>query len=182
MVSFVSCCPRPPVLPDHPSTRPPSVGPPPLDSPRTPFGRHGFTRTARELQTCTFQGHRRFKHHQNSTRRLPERDKKERKWWREGKKARNFDASTASSPSFGPHPSGPKFRTHLQSLPSAHFFQVSETAITTFGALTLRAPAASSQPRPPRPPNHPFKIIKSDFQENIFSDSKLKFKKCNLNF
>ena len=60
-------------------------------SPGGPEGRRGFTRHT-ESPNVLISGPRCFKHHQNSTRRPPEREK-ERKWGREGKKARNFGRS-----------------------------------------------------------------------------------------
>ena len=57
------------------------------------FGAAGFHTTARELQTCTLEGPGLQKHHQNSTRRHPERHKKSEMVAGEGKKARNFGRS-----------------------------------------------------------------------------------------
>ena len=89
--------------------------------PRRPTrpGRRGSHTTARELQTCTFEGPGLQKHHQNSTRRPPrERRKNEISGGRE-KKARNFGPSHPSAPTLrapfgppfflgsGPHPFGP---------------------------------------------------------------------------
>ena len=54
----------------------------------------GLHTTARELQTCTFEGPGLQKHHQNSTRRHPEREEKNEFWRREReKKERNFGRS-----------------------------------------------------------------------------------------
>ena len=61
------------------------------DSPRTP--------------NVHIEGSRRFKHHQNSTRRPPEREReKERKWGREREKKREI---LGNPPPSGPHPSSP---------------------------------------------------------------------------
>ena len=66
------------------------------------LGPPGFHTTARDLQTCTFEGPGASKHHQNSTKGPPERDTKRAKRWRaREKKARNF-----GHPPSGPHPSG----------------------------------------------------------------------------
>ena len=77
------------------------------DNPRTP--------------NVHMRGSRRFKHHQNSTRKPSERQK-ERKWEREGKKSAKFcsptlrgptlrgaalRSPTIGAPPFGAHPSGP---------------------------------------------------------------------------
>ena len=56
----------------------------------------------RMAQTSTFKGVPLHKNHQNSTRRHPEREKKERIYGRR-EKERNF----GPPPPFGPHPSGP---------------------------------------------------------------------------
>ena len=67
----------------------------------------GLHTTARELQTCTFQG-RRFKHHPNSTK-GPQREEKRKKTVAgEDKKSAKFWAptlrgTTLSGPPFGPH-------------------------------------------------------------------------------
>ena len=58
----------------------------------------GFHTTARELQTCTFQGPCASKTPPKFHVRTPKREKKERKLWRGGKKSAKFWAS---------HPSGP---------------------------------------------------------------------------
>ena len=69
--------------------------------------------TTRELQTCTFQGPQRIKHHQNSTKGPPPREKKERKMWREREKKREisgpqpFGPPTLRAPPFGAPPFGP---------------------------------------------------------------------------
>ena len=67
--------------------------------------------TARELQTCTFQGPGASKHHPNSTRRPSKKGKKERKLWRErDKKKAKFwflPPCGAHFSGFGPHPSAP---------------------------------------------------------------------------
>ena len=85
--------------------RPPSPGPPKIscilgaagvshDSPRTP-----------NVHIC---GSWRFKHHQNSTRRLPERGKNERKLWQEMEKSAKFLGPTLWARPFGsPPPSVP---------------------------------------------------------------------------
>ena len=56
-----------------------------------------FHTTAKRTPNVHIRGSRLFKHHQNSTRRHPERDKKSENGVGEEKKTRNF----------GPHPSGP---------------------------------------------------------------------------
>ena len=89
--------------PDPPCAGPPDTPPPDL------LPKPGFHTTARELQTCTFEGPGLQKHHQNSTRRPPERDK-ERKWERERDKKAKFRAPTLRALTFsrsGPHPSTP---------------------------------------------------------------------------
>ena len=57
-------------------------------------------------------GSRRFKHHQNSTRRHPERDRKSENGSGRGKKERNFGLPTLRAPPFlptlAPHPSAPQ--------------------------------------------------------------------------
>ena len=64
---------------------------------------------SRELQTRTFEGPGLPKHHQNSTRRHPERGRKERILRRDrGKKSAKFSAPPPfGPPPFGPHPSNP---------------------------------------------------------------------------
>ena len=77
--------------------------------PRRPHqtGRRGSHTTARELQTCTFQGTCASKHHQNSTRRPPERHRNSETEAGKGRKSAKFWASHPS----GPHPFGaPPFR------------------------------------------------------------------------
>ena len=71
-------------------------------------GRRGSHTTARELQTCTFQGPGASKHHQNSTRRPPERHRNSETVAGKGRKSAKFWAPHPSGhhPS-GPHPSGP---------------------------------------------------------------------------
>ena len=72
--------------------------------------------TPRELQTRTFDGPDASKHHQKTTRRHPERHKKEQKWERRGKNSAKFGAPTLRGPTlqepdffwvwappFGPH-------------------------------------------------------------------------------
>ena len=68
----------------------------------------GFHKTARELQTCTFQAPA-LQTPPNSTRRHPERDKKERKWGERGQKKREIlDLPTLRPPTLrAPNPSGP---------------------------------------------------------------------------
>ena len=51
---------------------------------RDVVGPPGLHTTTRELQTCTFDFPSASKHHQNSTRRHPERQKKERHGWSPG--------------------------------------------------------------------------------------------------
>ena len=67
------------------------------------LGPPGYHTTTRELQTCTFEDPGASKHNQNSTRRPPERQKKERKLWRERDKesANFFGAPTLCAPPFG---------------------------------------------------------------------------------
>ena len=75
-------------------------------SPKPP----GLHTTARELQTCTFQGPSLQKHHENSTRRPPKRGKKERQLWQERKTKREILAPHPAGPHPSrPHPSGPHF-------------------------------------------------------------------------
>ena len=64
----------------------------------TALGPPGLHATTRELQTCTFESPGLRKHHQNSTRRHPERDKKNENRAGEAKKRAKF---------WAPHPSGP---------------------------------------------------------------------------
>ena len=73
--------------------RPAALGPP------------GFQTTARELQTCTFQG-RAIQTPPKFNERTPKRGRKERKLWQERKKGQNFGPPTHPS---GPHPSGLHF-------------------------------------------------------------------------
>ena len=115
------------------------------------WGRRGFT-TARELQTCTFQG----SILQNTTkipRENPQRDTETAKWWREREeKARNFGPPTLRGPTLGPHPFGaPPFRgptlwgTTLRGAhPSGpHFFY--------FWAPPIGAPPLGAPPSGPHP-------------------------------
>ena len=74
----------------------------------------GSHTTARELQTCTFQGTCASKHHQNSTRRPSERHKNSETVAGKGRKSAKFWAPHPSGPQthrgstlLGPHPSGP---------------------------------------------------------------------------
>ena len=86
-------------------------------------GCRGSHTTARELQTCTFQGPCASKTPPKFHERTPKREKKERKLWRrEGKKREilglpPFGALLFGAPPFGvwaPHPSGPpSFGSHL---------------------------------------------------------------------
>ena len=108
--------------------------PPHLSSPHT---------TARELQTCTFQGpcaSTTPKFHE----RTPKREKKERKLWRGGKKkARNFGPRTLRGPTlrgppFGAPPFGaPPFGAHLSGF-----------GPPTLGPPTLRGPIPEAGPHP----------------------------------
>ena len=76
------------------------------------LGPSGLHTTARELQTCTFQGPGASNTTKNSTRRHPERDTKKENCGGEGKKSAKFWASHLSPPTLralsGPHPSGPQ--------------------------------------------------------------------------
>ena len=112
-------------------------------------GRRGSHTTARELQTCTFEGSGASKHQQNSTRRPPEREKKNENEGGRGKKKREIWAPHPSgapplgAPPFGappflglgPHPSGP----HPSGAPP-------------FGGPTLRGPTFSWFGPPPFEP------------------------------
>ena len=71
--------------------------------------RLGSRAVVRELQTCTFDGPGApNKHHQNSTRRPPERHKKSETVAGKGRKRAKFWAPHPSGPHpSGPHPSGP---------------------------------------------------------------------------
>ena len=85
--------------------------------------------TARELQTCTFEGPGLQKHHQNSTRRHPETNKKSENGSGRGKKREILGPPPFGAPpfgaalrgpslrgflfsGFGPHPLGPHHDTH----------------------------------------------------------------------
>ena len=109
------------LAPDHPTTacaRPPNAGPtkislfPSFSLPHFAFSVSlgvfsppGFHTTARELQTCMhISGPGASKHHQNSTRRHPERHKSENGGGR-GKKKREI----LGLPPFQASPSGPHF-------------------------------------------------------------------------
>ena len=59
--------------------------------------------TARELQTCTFQGPCASKTPPEFNEKTPKREKTERKLWREGKKVK-FWAQPFGAPPSGPHP------------------------------------------------------------------------------
>ena len=61
------------------------------------LGPPGLHTTTREFQTCTLDGADAFKHHQNSTRRPPERDKK----------SENGGIRKQHAKFWAPHPSGP---------------------------------------------------------------------------
>ena len=92
----------------------------------------GFHTTARELQTCTFEGPG-----ASNTTTIPREDprerKKERKWGRErGKKVQNL-----GPPTFGPHPSG-----------SQPFVWAS--TFSGFGPPSLWAPTPLFPPTPER--------------------------------
>ena len=65
-------------------------------------GRRGSHTTAQELQTCTFEGSGASEHHQNSTRRPPERHNENETEAGKGRKSAKFWAPHPS----GPHPSG----------------------------------------------------------------------------
>ena len=75
----------------------PSDCPPRTALPRTALPRTtvtGVSHDSQELQTCTFEGPGVSKHHRDSTRRAPERRKKEWHLWRGSeRKARNFGPS-----------------------------------------------------------------------------------------
>ena len=86
--------------------------------PRRLWDRRGFTRQPENSKFAHFRGPDLRKHNQNSTRRHPERDIKEREWWRDGgKNSAEFWALHPSVPPplrargrphpSGPHPSGP---------------------------------------------------------------------------
>ena len=66
-------------------------------------GRRGSHTTVRELQTCTFERPGASKHHQNSTRRPPERHNENETVAGKGRKSAKFWAPHPS----GPHPSRP---------------------------------------------------------------------------
>ena len=68
-----------------------------------PHTRPGSTRQPETLQTCTFQGTRASKHHQNSTRRPPERHRNSETVAGKGRKS----AKCWALPPFGAPPSGP---------------------------------------------------------------------------
>ena len=71
-------------------------------------GPSGLHTTAREPKRGHFRAPALQKHHQNSTKGPPKREKKERKMWRERKKSAKCWASHPSGPHpSGPHPSGP---------------------------------------------------------------------------
>ena len=71
-------------------------------------GPPGLHTTARELHTCTIEGPGASKHHQNSTRRHPERHKKSETVAGKGKQKREILGSHPSEPHpSGPHTSGP---------------------------------------------------------------------------
>ena len=94
------------------------TGPPPPDRPKfrsfsslsrhrsffsTRPGRRGSHTTAREFQTCTFQGTCTSKHHQNSTRKPPEREQRMK-----FPVAPHPSGQPLSAPSpLGPRPAGP---------------------------------------------------------------------------
>ena len=68
-------------------------------------GPPGFHTTARELQTCTFQGTYASKHHQNSTRRPPKRHRNSETVAGKGRKSAKFLAPpTLRGPTFGAPP------------------------------------------------------------------------------
>ena len=93
-----------------------------------------FHRTARELQTCTFEGPGLQEHHQNSTRRHPEREKKRTKWELEReKKERNFGRSGGG----GRRRGGPASGGLAQGGPGESKPTTTTTKITT----TTRTPA-----------------------------------------
>ena len=59
----------------------------------------------RDPQTCTFQGSRASKHHQNATRRLP-REEERKKLWREREKHEILGSPPFGAPRFGAPPCG----------------------------------------------------------------------------
>ena len=96
-------------------------------------GRRGSHTTARELQTCTFQGTCASKHHQNSTRRPPERHRNSETVAGKGRKSAKF---------WAPHPSGPHLRGHpLGAPPFGPTF--SRFGQPTHRGSTLRGPTLS---------------------------------------
>ena len=105
-------------------------------------GRRGSHTTARELQTCTFQGPGASKHHQNSTNGPQERERRKKIVAGGGKKSGKFWAPHPwGLPPFGAstlrglHPSGPPpFGAHFS---RPHFFWVCSS---TLGASTLGVP------------------------------------------
>ena len=122
-----------------PSAGLPSAGP---VKPRRPLGPPGFHTTARELQTCTFEGTGLQKHHQNSTRRPPERDReKERKWERKRKKKKR---EILGLPPSGPHPSSPHAAGPHPAGPNP--------CPRPFGPPLLRAPPFGPHPSSGGPP------------------------------
>ena len=69
------------------------------------------TRHPQKLQTCTFEGSRRFKHHQNSTRRPPKREEKNEFCGGKGRKKREILAPPSLR---APNTSGPDRREKSQ--------------------------------------------------------------------
>ena len=79
--------------------------------PRRLWGRRGFTRQPKNSKRAHLRAPALQKHHQNSTRRHPERHKKNKIVAGEGKKAPNVGPSTFGAPPFGaPTLQGPTLR------------------------------------------------------------------------
>ena len=129
----------------------PCAGPPARDPrPGPPSAGH-----SPRAQTCTFKGPGLQKHHQNSTRRLPERERereKERKWRREREKKREILGPPPSDPTLrAPTLRCPTLRAPTLRTPTLGALTFSRSFPHPFGPPTLRPPAPFER-RPSGPP------------------------------
>ena len=135
-------------------------------SPLPPPCRRGFTRQPESPNVHT-EGLRRFKHHQNSTSRHPDRHKKSEMVAGEGNKSAKFWPPHPSGPHpSGPHPSGPHpSGPHPSRAPpfGAHFFQIGPAP---FGATPLGVPPFEAQRGPDFGQSRSIKVGQSRFGQS----------------
>ena len=119
-------------------------------------GPPGLHTTTRELQTCTFEGPGLQKHHQNSTRRPPEREEKNEFCGGRGTKKREI---------FGPPPFGaPTLRTPLLLV----WVPLGAPPFSTLLAHTIGAPTPLDPPPRPPPTDHPRQLNTKKKNLNIY--------------